>query len=69
LKNTWDNNGLPEDLFYQEGKEIKIIKPHGLIARFFVRLGFTFENSKIYSPKRWEEEKRKEFAAKEQNQL
>ena len=64
LKTIWKDNGLPEDLFYKEGAEIKIAKPHGLIAKFFIRLGFTIENSKIYSPKRWEEEKRKEFAAK-----
>lgn len=64
LKYTWKNNGLPEYLFYQEGKEIKIIKPPGPVARFFVRLGFAFEKSKIYTPKRWEEEKRKELVAK-----
>lgn len=65
LKTAWKDNGLPEDLFYKEGEEISITKPHGLIARFFIRLGFTLENNKIYSPKRWEEEKRKEFVAKE----
>ncbi len=64
LKNAWKDNGLPEDLFYPEGKEIKIMRPPGVIARFFLKLGFTFENSKIYSPKRWEEEKQKESVAK-----
>lgn len=64
LKTAWKNNGLPEDLFYPEGQEIKIMKPPGAIARLLIKLGFTFENSKIYTPKRWAEKKQKEFAAK-----
>lgn len=61
LKTSWKSNGLPEDLFYPEGKDIKIIKRPGLIKRLFNKFGFTFENVKIYSPKRWDKEKRKEI--------
>ncbi|MDO8561250.1 MAG: hypothetical protein Q7S05_00280 [bacterium] len=67
LKTTWKDNRLPEDLFYKEGKEIRIVKPLGLIARFFGRLGFTFENSKSYSPKQWEKKQQKELVVKENN--
>ena len=61
LQNVWKENGLPEDLFYLEDKAIKVIIPDGFIGSFLARLGFTGETSKIYSPKRWEEKKEKNY--------
>jgi hypothetical protein len=55
LKSAWKNNGLPEDLFYPEDKAVKIVKPLGIVGKFFTALGFTWENSACYSPKEWEE--------------
>lgn len=54
LQNAWQEAGLPKNLFYLEGTETKIIKPNGLIGTILTKFGFTIENSKIYTPKRWE---------------
>ncbi|MDP2655830.1 MAG: hypothetical protein Q8P17_04950 [bacterium] len=64
LETAWEDNGLPRDLFYEEGKGTEIIKPPGLIARFFGKLGFTSKNSKVYSPKRWEKKQQQERSVK-----
>lgn len=55
LQNAWKNNDLPADLFFPE-EQTKIVKAKGLLGWF----GFT----KIYSPKRWENEKQKDLDIK-----
>ena len=55
LRHAWKQNELPEDLFYQEGQETKIALPTGPI-----KPGCTVETYQAYTPKRWEEKKRKD---------
>ena len=67
LQQAWKQHELPEDLFYQEGKDIRVAEPPGFIGKFLIRLGGTSWSGKIYTPKRWEEKQREESAAKGKN--
>lgn len=56
LRKSLIKENLPEDLFYESGKEIMVPQPLGPVSRFFGYFGITSENNKIYTPKRWEAE-------------
>lgn len=57
LQNVLRENGLPDDLFYPEGKAMKFLKKPSLIGKFLNALGFTGGSYAIYTPKQWEREK------------
>lgn len=59
LQSAWRNAGLPDDLFYEEGKGVKVVRPPSIFDRFLAMFGFTGETSKIYTPKQWEQEQQK----------
>lgn len=50
LQQAWAENGLPEDLFYPEGKGVCVPYPgEGVLARAFRKLG----GQRCYTPKQW----------------
>lgn len=60
LKIAWEKEDLPGDLFYPEDAEKKIIQePKGLAGKILFKLGYVKEKCEIYTPKRWEEEKKR----------
>lgn len=58
LQSAWKANGLPEDLFYSEGREVCVPWPGtSLKARLLRTLGV----QKCYTPRQWEIEQRSDF--------
>ena len=65
LQKEWSKNGLPKDMFYPEGKEKRVVQKKGRFSRALESVGFTIENSKIYTPKQWQAElKKKQHGSK-----
>lgn len=59
VREEWKRNGLPEDLFYEEGREKRVQRPLNLFDKLLVRVGFTVDTTTMYTPKQWEAEKKK----------